>query len=229
MHRAPIITVALILASLAGIEAQSYLTNQVLDRYRRKASKGDISAQVSLGSWFYFGTGNVPKDRREAAKWLQMAAKQGNAEAQSFLGTLYTLGEGVPQNHREAAKWWKLAAAQGDAEARWGLGVLYRVGKGVPKDRRESAKWFQMAAVQGLTKAQYDLGVLYFVGEGVPQDFIKAYVWFSVAAARGHKKAAKQRNFLDDQIPPEQITQAQDLATEIYQRIESAKAAKSSR
>jgi TPR repeat protein len=40
----------------------------------------------------------VPQDYAEAAIWLQMAAEQGNAEAQSELGVMYLQGEGVQQS-----------------------------------------------------------------------------------------------------------------------------------
>ena len=55
----------------------------------------------------------VEKNSREAFKWIEKAAEQGNADGQSMLGWLYYRGEGVEQNSREAFKWYKKAAEQG--------------------------------------------------------------------------------------------------------------------
>jgi TPR repeat protein len=44
-------------------------------------------------------------------------AQRGNAEAQTKLGHIYSLGEAVTQNYREAVKWYLLAAKQGGVEA----------------------------------------------------------------------------------------------------------------
>ena len=45
------------------------------------------------------------------------AARQGHADAQSFLGSLYYNGEGVPQDYKEAFRWFLAAAEQGNALA----------------------------------------------------------------------------------------------------------------
>src|SRR4029078_5114409 len=53
----------------------------------------------------------------EAAMWFRVAASQGDAVAQFYLGVMYNEGRGVPQDYAEAAKWYKLADEQGDALA----------------------------------------------------------------------------------------------------------------
>ena len=69
-------------------------------------------AQFHLGLMYDFGKG-VPQDRTEAAKWFHLAAEQGHAPAQSFLGLLYMWGgEGVTQNYVLAHMWSSLAAAR---------------------------------------------------------------------------------------------------------------------
>ena len=44
-------------------------------------------------------------------EWLPLA-KEGDPEAQFYLGHLYEIGEGVPKNQAEAVKWFKLSADQ---------------------------------------------------------------------------------------------------------------------
>ena len=120
---------------------------------------------------------------------LQQYARQGNAEAQLYLGVIYAIGQGVPQDYREAVKWYRLAADQGLADAQFSLGVTYHTGKGVPQDYREAVKWYRLAADQGLADAQFSLGVTYHTGKGVPQDYREAVKWYRLAADQGHASA----------------------------------------
>jgi len=73
----------------------------------------------------------------EKFKQFRLAAEQGDADAQFFLGVMYATGEGVPENDAEAVKWYRLAAEQGDARAQFNLGVMYDNGKGVPENDPE--------------------------------------------------------------------------------------------
>ena len=66
----------------------------------------------------------VPQNYKEAAKWSQLAAEQGDVDAQYNLGLMYANGQGVSQDHKEAIKWHKLAAEQGNALAQGELDVL---------------------------------------------------------------------------------------------------------
>ncbi len=220
---AAISTWALMLVCLSAVSAQDYATLKVLEDYRRKASKGDIEKQVSLGVWLYHGLNNVPANEREAAKWFQRAADRGHVEAQSYLGKMYVEGRGVPKNYRLAAKWSKLAALQGSRYGQYELAVLYNNGWGVSKDHAEAAKWFQRAAWQRHKNAQFFLGAYYLIGKGVPQDFTKAYAWLGQAAAQGHKEAAKKQRLIEKVLTAEQLGVAQDAASELYNRIDASK------
>lgn len=220
---AAISTWVVMLVCLSGVAAQDYVTLKVLEDYRRKAGTGDIEKQVSLGVWLYHGLNNVPANEREAAKWFQMAADRGNAEAQSYLGKMYAEGRGVPKNYRLAAKWSKLAALQGSRHGQYELAVLYNNGWGVTEDHAEAAKWFHRAGWQQHKDAQYFLGAYYLIGKGVPQDFIKAYAWLGQAAAQGHKDAANKQRLIEEMLTAEQLGTAQDTASELYNRIDASK------
>lgn len=50
-----------------------------------------------------------------------MAADQGDARAQCYLGICYEYGEGVAKDIKEAVRLYKLAAAQGDEDAKKAL------------------------------------------------------------------------------------------------------------
>src|SRR5579864_7686689 len=52
-----------------------------------------------------------------AFKEFTPLAEQGNAEAETYLGKLYLMGQGVEQDRDHALKLFKASAAQGNADA----------------------------------------------------------------------------------------------------------------
>ena len=60
----------------------------------------------------------MPQDAAEAVRWYRLAADQGLADAQFFLGNMYANGHGVPQNDVLAYMWENLAASRSDGETR---------------------------------------------------------------------------------------------------------------
>jgi len=203
--------------------------------YRKAAEQGSKRAQVDLGMMYFSGK-EVPPDHRKAIMWLRMAAEQkaylfppliglSDAFVEHVLAGLYESAEGM-QYYREAVKWYRKAAARGYAPAQRGLGDLYYRGKGVPQHYREALKWFRLAAEQEDALAQLLLGEMYANGRGVPQDYAQAYAWISLAAIEGDTAGGEARRLRDRlvaEMTPEQLTAAQDLAAELFQRIESAK------
>ena len=87
-------------------------------------------------------------------------AKQGDADAQFNLGSMYYQGKGVPKDYKQAIYWYTKAAEQGDDEAQFNLGLMYYEGQGVPKDYIQTYAWWNIAASQGqqgLIKIYFDL------------------------------------------------------------------------
>ena len=145
-------------------------------------------------------------------KKLTQQANQGNAIAQFNLGLMYAKGQGVPQDDVQAVKWYRLAANQGNAIAQLNLGYMYYNGRGVPQDYAQAVKWFRLPADQGDAVAQLNLGSMYALGQGVPQDYVQAHMWSNLAAAQGNAVGAKNRNLAAEQMTPQQIERAQELA-----------------
>jgi hypothetical protein len=114
---------------------------------------------------------------------IRKAAEQGNADAQSKLGTMYYDGQGLPQDYSQALYWSRKAADQGYATAQDNIGVSYFYGEGVSQDYVQAAYWYRKAAEQGYAKAEVHLGVLYYQGQGVPQDYGQTYFWIVLAAS----------------------------------------------
>ena len=80
---------------------------------------------------------------------LQVAAEQGNANAQDNLGVMYANGKGVPLDYKIAVKWFKLPAAQGFFLAQYNLSGMCRGGRGVKLDNVYAHMWGNLAASNG--------------------------------------------------------------------------------
>jgi uncharacterized protein len=93
-------------------------------------------------------------DYATAVRLFRLAADQGDAIAQQYLGVMYIDGEGVPQNYAEAFKWYRLAADQSIANAQLCLGSMYATGKGVTQDYVRAHMWFNLSAAQGNENAE---------------------------------------------------------------------------
>lgn len=83
---------------------------------------------------------------QKALELFKAFAEQGDADAQVFLGIMYSKGQGVPKDYRKALKWYRKAAEQGHASAQYNLGIMYGNSKGVPKDYVQAHKWFSLTA-----------------------------------------------------------------------------------
>ena len=79
------------------------------DEVRALADQGSVRAQHALGIMYDEGRLGVTQDYAEAVRWFRLAADQGFAPAQFFLGNSLGLGRGISQDLVEAHKWLNLA------------------------------------------------------------------------------------------------------------------------
>ena len=82
------------------------------------------------------------------SEWLE-PAKQGLAQAQYRIGSLYESGLGVTRDFTEASKWYRRAARQGHVIAQHMVGLTYAYGLGVPRDVVTAHMWLDLAAANG--------------------------------------------------------------------------------
>ena len=57
----------------------------------------------------------------KAIRRWKVAADQGYAKAQFYLGAMYYNGQGLPKSEKEASVWYRKVANQGNAEAQFDL------------------------------------------------------------------------------------------------------------
>jgi localization factor PodJL len=174
---------------------------------RAAAIAGDMSAQYEVAVRFGEGRG-IPRDERQAASWLELAAKQGLAPAQFRLGGYYEKGIGVKKDLAAARDLYLAAAAKGNGKAMHNLAVLYADGINSRPDYHSAALWFRKAADRGITDSQYNLAILYARGSGEPQNYAEAYKWFALAAKAGDVEAATKRDDIAAQLDEETLAAA---------------------
>jgi uncharacterized protein len=119
---------------------------------RKLAESGDISAEHQLAQMYAVGDG-VPKNEKEATKWLERAAEHGDAESQYEMGMALREGRGRVQDDAGALMWMQRAADAGNAQAQFELGRMYFVGAGIPTDKIKAYIWLNLAAAQGAVGA----------------------------------------------------------------------------
>lgn len=116
-----------------------------------------IKKWVTDGKSYYWGKNNV-KNYQQAFQYFKVAAEEGNAEAQVWLGILYSEGKGVSKNDAESIQWYRKAADQGNAVAMFNLGLRYSEGRGVTQDKQLAIYWFKKSAELGYKDSKKALG-----------------------------------------------------------------------
>ena len=84
-------------------------------------------------------------DRDMAIRYLQ-AAQSGDANAQFYLGALYSAGAGVQRSDEEAFRWFSRATDQGHIHAMLILAGLSAIGRGAPQDNVKAYQWAYIVA-----------------------------------------------------------------------------------
>jgi TPR repeat protein len=100
---------------------------------------------------------------------LQLAAKQGDAEAQFKLGDALEYGKGIYKDTEEAIHWFRQAAERGHIQAKYQLYQHLKNDEGI--------YWLRQLAEQGYAEAQLDLAQNY-----QNKDITQAIYWLRQAA-----------------------------------------------
>ncbi len=142
---------------------------------------------------------------------LLSKARSGDAEAQFWLGNIYSDGRLVPKDSQEAARWWLKAAEQGYAPAQRAYGLASR-----QENRPVAERWLLRAAEQGDTEAQLWLGTAYDVNWFGTVDVQEAIKWYRKAAEGGSPDA--QAELGHKYAEGDGVEQNYQLAAEWYRK-----------
>jgi hypothetical protein len=102
---------------------------------------GDAEAQYNLGRLYFRGIG-VPRDARQAARWLQLAANKSQAQAQALLGDMLFRGEAVPRQAARGLMWLTLGRDGAPAGEKWVIELYDNAFKRASNDERALALVF---------------------------------------------------------------------------------------
>jgi len=130
-------------------------SQQAFAEHLTLAEKGQAYSQYVVCLAYY--DGRVIKERNvdAALSWCTLAANQGLAKAQYYLGYFYLNGlrgpgQVIERDTEKAVYWFQLAANQGSSAAQNRLGELYEA----RRDHTKAIQWYQLA---GATKAIEDI------------------------------------------------------------------------
>lgn len=139
-----------------------------------------------LGQLYYYGRG-VKKDLKLALSLLLPLAELGHADAQLYVGHIYTC-----QSEENAAfRWYRRSADGGCADAFTPLGSAYFWGHGTPKDYDKAFPCLKAGADQKNPSALYLLHFYYFDKRyGKTVDLERGRKCLEEAAAQGAKLAS---------------------------------------
>lgn len=98
---------------------------------------GDADAQYSLARLYLDGAG-IPKDTRQAVRWLSLAANKGQYRAQALLGHLFFKGDKVPRQAARGLMWLTLARDHPSAD-KWVVEMHDAASKQATDDERSLA------------------------------------------------------------------------------------------
>lgn len=151
---------------------------------------GTALAQYRYGRVLLEGRGG-PRDLAGAQLWLEKAAAQRHAEAETLLARLLLSAprDSASYDPARGAALFERAAARGQSEAQYYLGLMLREGTGVAADPEAAFTWFLAAAEQQYVAAQFELSRAYSRGQGTAQDGTAALKWLTEAATGGHVEA----------------------------------------
>ncbi|HKT32177.1 MAG TPA: hypothetical protein VJS89_06775 [Gammaproteobacteria bacterium] len=146
------------------------------------AVKGDLKAEVCLGSLYATGMG-VPYDNQKAFEWYKKAAAQGFPPGIEAEAGAYQRGLGVTQNPKRALVMYHKLVDHGYLAAAIDIGVYYMSDDwGVRRDYAKAVQWYLKAAAAGDSMAEARMGMMYNGGWGVKRNPVQAAQWLSKAA-----------------------------------------------
>jgi len=122
-----------------------------------------------------------------ATQSCELAAEDGEAQAQWLLGQIYRFALLKERdNPEEAIHWYLKAAEQGHVSAMREVGNAYLFGYGIEVDFDKAHLWLLRAAKKEDSVAAFSIGSLYFEGKGRTKDTGSAINWFKRAAVKKH-------------------------------------------
>ena len=149
------------------------------------AEKGNINAQVSLGTLYSEGLG-TRQNYKKAFNWYNKAAKQGSLDAIINLAIMYKHGNYVKKDIKKSIELYKQVIKRtNDSTAKYNLSLIY-LNNLEYCNIKQGIKLLEEAANQNNSNAMRQLGTAYYAGDyGLPVDYRKAFKLIKSSADQG--------------------------------------------
>lgn len=164
--------------------ADSTRRSRALEHLRGAAEDGSLAACRRLALAYRTGSDGVSVSDEETRRWLELAARRGDAESSLMLARLER-ERNVPEVRR-AERWYEQASEDGSAEAAFEIALLWDRGRhGFPKSPEASHRHATRAALAGHSEAMELCAWQLLRGRGCPADPSGAARWMKLAAEKG--------------------------------------------
>jgi len=233
LHHYPAVALLAVLGSVflfgCQIQREQPTSAQIESVGMKAQQEADAGAERKLMAWaagqmpvaqrelglLYRGR---PRQRADALKLFEQAARGGDPEAAFQLGEMLRAGAvGVPAAPAAAAPWYTVAARHQHAKAALMLGLLYKNGDGVARDAVQAARWLDVASRLGNAHAMFLLSNCYNEGIGVAQDRARGRALLEEAAEHEYPPALQELAMtmqLGDALTPRDTQRAGHLMKE---------------
>lgn len=200
--------------------ARTLAEDQEMDLRSPAMQQVRTEAMFRLALYLEKGIG-VPKNPKEAYKWMLRAAAREMNPAKVELARYLMLGIGTPVIPKEA---WSLLRKQARKAPEtphvfFYMGHMCARGIGMPKNSRKAFELFRMGAILNDAQCLNNLGAMFEKGYPTPRDPVIAYRLYRKAANLGNKEASAnmQRLAFKEGIRASHIS-----STPIRKRIDNA-------
>ncbi len=164
--------------------ADSSRRARALEHLRGAAEDGSLAACRRLALAHRTGLDGVPVSEDESRRWLELAARRGDAESSLRLARLAR--ERSAPEFRRAERWYVQASEDGSAEAAFEIALLWDRGRhGFPKSAEASHQHATRAALAGHSEAMELCAWQLLRGRGCPADPAASARWMKLAAEKG--------------------------------------------
>ncbi|MBA1202506.1 sel1 repeat family protein [Pseudomonas capeferrum] len=150
-------------------------------------------------------------DTEQMLGYIEKGRNAEQPRADLLLGRLYYEGKTLPADAAKAETHLLAAADAGETSAHYYLGQLYRRGYLGSVAPQKAVDHLLSAARAGQLSADYALAQLYSEGHGIAQNPGHAWIFAQLAQANPTPQSTELLQRLDQQLTPEQRSQAQRL------------------
>jgi TPR repeat protein len=133
----------------ADPDAAARMHEEGVEWLRKAAASKLPAAAAALGRYHYFGEYGVTQDYKEAARWLLVAAEDGDADSQNLLAVIHEQALLGSRDEEQALRWYRQAALQNNVRAQANLGQALGAGSADKKRRIEAIAWLMISEQAG--------------------------------------------------------------------------------